>query len=106
MAVLNQAGSAERLRFKKASAEFAEASLMTADIERKRAEGPPPCYTIGCQANYEYDLWRYQSKDDFTGEGLEKANGILKPKGFTFEKPEEPTSPPPPASDVPWAGPP
>jgi len=41
--------------------------------------------TCAPRQNYEYDLWRYSGKDDYTGEGLEKPNGILKPKGFIFE---------------------
>ena len=30
-------------------------------------------------ANERYDIWRYDSRDDYTGEGLEKPKSILKP---------------------------
>ena len=41
---------------------------------------------LTAQVNFEYDLWRSSSKDDYIGDGLEKPNGILKPKGFEFEQ--------------------
>jgi hypothetical protein len=45
-------------------------------------------FTIGCTANYENDLWRNDPRDDYTGEGLEKPTGILKPGKFEFKQEE------------------
>ena len=84
-AVLGRATFAQRDAFKKAGARLAEASTFADDLRKAKADGVPKCYTIGCQANFEYDIWRYDARDDYTGEGLEKPNGILKPKAFTFE---------------------
>ena len=114
MAALSRANALTRERFKKAVAELAQAQALDDDIQRKRAEGPPKCFTIGCQSNFEYDLWRYDPADDYTGQvspqldlcpfslrwcaaanpvsrasprsqGMEKPKGILKPKGFEYE---------------------
>jgi len=74
-----------RDRFVKSLPEYSDARKALETIRKAREAGPPKCFTIGCQANYEYDIWRYDGKDDYTGEGLEKPNGILKPKGFVFE---------------------
>ena len=78
-AVLSTATFAERDGFKKAGDELAKASAFADDLRRKQAEGPPKCFTIGCQANFDYDIWRYDSRDDYTGAGLEKPKSILKP---------------------------
>lgn len=75
----------ERDRFKKASGEFVDASVYAAEIRQKRAEGPPKCFTIGCTTNFEYDIWRNNPKDDYTGEGLERPAAILSPKGISKE---------------------
>ena len=88
--VLTRAPLQERERFKKAVAELADASVAVDELKTKQAAGPPKCFTIGCQTNFEYDLWRADSKNDYTtGKStgvLEKPNGILKPKGYTFDK--------------------
>ena len=41
--------------------------------------------TCTCTHAHARTTRRYNTKDDYTGEGLEKPNGILKPKGFVFE---------------------
>lgn len=80
-----QTPSVARERFKKVGGELAEARRYLGELRLKQAQGPPKCFTVGCTQNYEYDLWRYKSKDDYTGEGLEKPDSILKPPGFSFE---------------------
>jgi len=83
---LGMARTREREAFKKASAELLEANAFVDELLVKQATGPPKCFTIGCQANYDYDLWRYSSKDDYTGEGLERRqDAILSPKGISKE---------------------
>ena len=79
LAVLGRASLQERDRFKRDSAEFVQAARFVDELRIKKAEGAPKCFTIGCQTNFEYDLWRYNSKDDYTGEGLDKGYSILKP---------------------------
>ena len=74
---------------KKAGAEYVDASRLLETIEQKRRDGPPKCFTVGCSVNYEYDLWRYDTKDDYVGEGLEKPAAILSPKGLTKADLEE-----------------
>lgn len=76
----------EREAFKKASAELLEANAFVDELLARQAAGPPKCFTIGCQANYDYDLWRYSSKDDYIGEGLERRqDAILSPKPISKE---------------------
>ena len=79
LAVLGRASLQDRDRFKKDTEEFVQAARFVDELRLKKAEGPPKCFTIGCQSNFEYDLWRYNSKDDYTGEGLDKGYSILKP---------------------------
>ena len=86
---LGAANFQDRDRFKKASIEFVDANAYLAEIKQKRADGAPKCFTIGCSTNYEYDIWRNNVKDDYTGEGLEKAAAILSPKGISKEDLEQ-----------------
>ena len=79
----------KRDELKAARKEYGDASKTLATLKKLQAEGPPKCFTIGCSTNYEYNLWRYDTKDDYTGEGLEKGNAILKPKGISKEDLEE-----------------
>jgi len=86
--VLSRVSFADRDRFKKATAEYIDARAFVGVLKQKRLEGPPKCYTIGCKQFYENDIWRYNYKDDYTGEGLEKPDrAILKPAPFKFEGP-------------------
>lgn len=85
LAALGRVPLIERDRVKKSGQELAAANAYAEEIRLQRAKGPPKCFTVGCQVNFENDIWRYNSKDDYTGEGLEKTYSILKPKGYTFE---------------------
>jgi len=87
LAVLTKADFVNRDRFKKAVPEYVDAARSLEELQAKKAAGPPRCFTIGCKEFYENDIWRNDWKDDYTGEGLEKPNGILKPKGWTYEGP-------------------
>ena len=75
-----------RERLGSATKELVSARTTLSELQKAQENGPPKCFTIGCQANYEGDLWRYSSKDDYTGAGLEKPTGILKPGKFEFDK--------------------
>ena len=55
--LFTQSGSGmEREAFKKATAQYRAARIAEADLLAKRAAGPPKCFTIGCNVNYDYDL--------------------------------------------------
>ena len=87
-AALIRAPFADRDRLKKAWPEYLDAFRYRAQLERQRAQGPPKCFTIGCKTFYEYDIWRYDTKNDYTGEGLEKPDrAILKPAPWKYEPP-------------------
>ena len=71
-----------------ATRDLEAANKLLGELRVAKEKGPPKCYTIGCSVNSEYDLWRYKSTDDYTGEGLEKGYGILKPPPLQFDKKE------------------
>ena len=72
----------EREAFKKAAEELSAASSNADDMLALQAAGPPKCFTIGCQTNFEADLWRANSKDDCT----RKHRGCLLPAPRSIDR--------------------
>lgn len=85
--VLTGATFREREAFKGAAAAYIEASQKLDEVKRLRALGPPKCFTIGCSANYDYDIWRLSGTDDYTGDGLEKQKKLVERIGADLSAP-------------------
>jgi hypothetical protein len=73
--------AADRFRvkegFRTARKELEAATTELVDLRQREAKGPPKCYTIGCNVNYESGLW----KDDVvTLRTLSERPGMLIPE--------------------------
>ena len=89
-ALLSGVSIYQRGSLKQGVGEVLAASERLNAIQRQRVLGPPKCFTLGCTVNYENDIWRFDSKDDYTGNGLDKGNSILKPPGYQYKDPKAP----------------